>query len=66
MGCESCEIIDGKVAGCKNNGGCLTGGCNKMNVFDWLSDMETLANDAFGIMEVRFKGGRKEYYRNSG
>ena len=37
-----------------------------MNVFDWLSDMETLANDAFGIMEVRFKGGRKEYYRNSG
>lgn len=36
-----------------------------MNVFDWLSDMETLANDAFGIMEVRFKGGRKEYYRNS-
>jgi len=65
MGCDSCETT-GKVAGCKNNGGCLTGGCNKMNVFDWLSDMETQSNDAFGIMEVRFKGGRKEYYRNSG
>ena len=66
IGCDSCDTIDGKVAGCKNNGGCLTGGCNKMNVFDWLSDMETVTNDAFGIMEVRFKGGRKEYYRNSG
>ena len=66
IGCDSCETTDGKVAGCKNNGGCLTGGCNKMNVFDWLSDMETQSNDAFGIMEVRFKGGRKEYYRNSG
>jgi len=65
IGCDSCETT-GKVAGCKNNGGCLTGGCNKMNVFDWLSDMETQSNDAFGIMEVRFKGGRKEYYRNSG
>ena len=66
IGCDSCETTDGKVSGCKNNGGCLTGGCNKMNVFDWLSDMETQSNDAFGIMEVRFKGGRKEYYRNSG
>ncbi len=66
MGCDSCDTLDGKVAGCKNNGGCLTGGCNKMNVFDWLSDMEIVTNDAFGIMEVRFKGGRKEYYRNSG
>jgi len=66
IGCDTCETTDGKVAGCKNNGGCLTGGCNKMNVFDWLSDMETQSNEAFGIMEVRFKGGRKEYYRNSG
>ncbi len=51
--------------GCKNNGGCLTGGCNKMNVFDWLSNMEMPKNDIFDIVEVRFKGGKKEFFRNT-
>ncbi len=41
MGCKSCSTgSDGKVAGCRSNGGCQTGGCNKMNVFDWLSNMD--------------------------
>ena len=55
---------DGKVAGCQNNGACLTGGCNKMNVFDWLSNMEMPTEEKFNIIEVRFKNGRKEFYRN--
>jgi len=64
----SCTCTSGKgtkVAGCNNNGMCLTGGCNKMNVFDWLSNMEVPREDKFDIVEVRFKNGRKEYYRNS-
>ena len=37
-----------------------------MNVFDWLSDMEMPGSDpAFNVVEVRFKGGRKEFFRNS-
>ncbi|MEX2335923.1 MAG: regulatory iron-sulfur-containing complex subunit RicT [Fulvivirga sp.] len=64
-GCSACSSGDGKVAGCKNNGGCLTGGCNKMNVFDWLSNMDLPVVDQFDIVEVRFKGGRKEFFRNS-
>jgi len=36
MGCACGTKKDGKVGGCKNNGACGTGGCNKMNVFDWL------------------------------
>lgn len=64
-GCSSCRTEDGSVAGCQNNGGCLTGGCNKMNVFDWLSNMEMPVSDRFDIVEVRFKGGRKEFFRNS-
>jgi cell fate regulator YaaT (PSP1 superfamily) len=36
-----------------------------MNVFDWLSNMEVPREDKFDIVEVRFKNGRKEYYRNS-
>jgi len=54
MGCKSCSSgscgtknkSDGAVGGCQNNGACGTGGCNKMNVFDWLSNMDipTLVN----------------------
>ena len=66
MGCSTCSTIteDGKVAGCKNNGGCLTGGCNKLNVFDWLANMEMPRASLFNIVEVRFKNGRKEFFRN--
>ncbi|SDL78296.1 PSP1 domain-containing protein [Siphonobacter aquaeclarae] len=57
------------VSGCKNNGACGTGGCNKMNVFDWLSDMEAPGlgipqTQRSNLVEVKFKGGRKEYFRN--
>ena len=62
-GCKSCSS-GAAVAGCKNNGGCLTGGCNKMNVFDWLSNMEVPVSSSFDVVEVRFKGGRKDFFRN--
>ncbi|WP_046245510.1 regulatory iron-sulfur-containing complex subunit RicT [Hymenobacter terrenus] len=36
-----------------------------MNVFDWLQDVEVPDSFAgFDIVEVRFKGGRKEFMRN--
>ena len=67
MGCTSCGVSSytngSKVAGC-SSGGCATGGCNKMNSFDWLSDMDIPAQMRFNVVEVRFKGGRKEYFRN--
>ncbi|TRX53703.1 Signal peptidase-like protein [Fulvivirga sp. M361] len=65
MGCSTCNSGGGEVAGCNNNGGCLTGGCNKMNVFDWLSNMDLPVIDKFNIVEVRFKGGRKEFFKNA-
>lgn len=64
-GCSSCSTGSGTVSGCKNNGGCSTGGCNKMNVFDWLSNMDLPVIDKFDVVEVRFKGGRKDFFRNS-
>jgi cell fate regulator YaaT (PSP1 superfamily) len=72
MGCKSCSSgscgtknkEDGKVGGCQNNGACSTGGCNKMNVFDWLSNMDVPTFSKFNIVEVKFKGGRKEFFRN--
>lgn len=35
-----------------------------MNVFDWLSNMEMPAIDRFDVLEVRFKNGRKDFFRN--
>lgn len=36
-----------------------------MNVFDWLSDMDVPMSERFDVVEVKFKGGRKEYFRNT-
>jgi cell fate regulator YaaT (PSP1 superfamily) len=63
MGCACGTKKDGKVGGCKNNGACGTGGCNKMNVFDWLSNMDMPIEDRFDVVEIRFKNGRKDFYR---
>jgi len=65
MSCSCGVSVDGKTAGCNNNGGCSTGGCNKLNVFDWLSNMDNPAQEKFNIVEVRFKNGRKDFYRNT-
>ncbi|MFT4831973.1 MAG: cell fate regulator YaaT (PSP1 superfamily) [Psychroserpens sp.] len=67
MGCSSCSTgKDGQPRGCKNNGTCGTDGCNKLTVFDWLSNM-TLPNGQkpFDCVEVRFKNSRKEFFRNT-
>lgn len=63
MGCAGCST-EGSVKGCNNNGHCATGGCNKLNVFDWLSNMDAPSVNRCDIMEVRFKNGRKEFFRN--
>jgi cell fate regulator YaaT (PSP1 superfamily) len=65
MGCSCGTAKDGKVSGCNNNGACNTGGCNKMNVFDWLSNMDMPNQDRFIVVEVRFKNGRKDFFRNT-
>lgn len=67
MGCSSCSTgKDGQPKGCKNNGTCGTDGCNKLTVFDWLSDVELPSGqEAFDCVEVRFKNSRKEFFRNT-
>ena len=67
MGCNSCSTgKEGQPKGCRNNGTCVTDGCNKLTVFDWLSNM-TLPNceKPFDIVEVRFKNSRKKFFRNT-
>ncbi len=66
MGCTSCATgANGQPKGCKNNGTCGTDGCNKLTVFDWLSNMQLPANmEPFNAVEIRFKNGRKEFFQN--
>lgn len=68
MGCSTCTSGGGcgTVGGCKSNGGCSSGGCNRLNTHDWLSGIDFLPmEDRFPFVEVRFKGGRKEFFKNS-
>ncbi|WP_417290805.1 PSP1 domain-containing protein [Corallibacter sp.] len=67
MACGSCSTgKDGQPKGCKNNGTCGTDSCNKLTVFDWLSNMSLPNGEKpFEWVEVRFKNGRKHYYKNT-
>ncbi|MGJ8591382.1 MAG: PSP1 domain-containing protein [Aquaticitalea sp.] len=67
MSCKSCSTgTDGQPKGCKNNGTCGTDSCNKLTVFDWLANMSLPeGQEAFIGVEVRFKNGRKQYYKNT-
>ncbi len=67
MACNSCTTDkNGLPKGCKNNGTCGTDSCNKLTVFDWLSNMSLPEGEkSFDYIEVRFKNGRKLYYKNT-
>ncbi len=69
MGCLGCStgIENGKPGGCKSNGGCGSGGCNRMNTYDWISTMDIEDADPFELVEISFKNGsRKGFYKNEG
>ncbi len=66
MGCTSCSTGGCAPAGCKSNGSCLTGGCGKLDIHDWLADMAIpTAFTPFNLIEVKFKGARKDFFRNT-
>ncbi|MFN8301710.1 MAG: regulatory iron-sulfur-containing complex subunit RicT [Saprospiraceae bacterium] len=67
MGCIGCSCSTGKdaVAGCRTNGGCASGGCNRHNTYDWITAAGITDARPFDIVEVSFKNGsRKEFFKN--
>lgn len=67
MGCAGCSCSTGKdsVSGCRSNGGCATGGCNRKNTYDWISALGISDPKPFEFAEVSFKNGaRKEFFKN--
>ncbi|MBI1836370.1 MAG: hypothetical protein HYR91_03795 [Flavobacteriia bacterium] len=66
MSCTNCSSGGGTPRGCKNNGTCSSGGCNKLEVYDWLANMTLPSTQApYDIVEVRFKNSRKSFFKNS-
>lgn len=64
-GCANCGIGLGHPKGCKSNGGCSTGGCNKLNTYNWLSDVVLPVDGPYDVSEVSFnQGSRKGFFRN--
>lgn len=65
MACVGCSTgTNGKAAGCKSNGGCSSGGCNRMNTYDWISVLDIEDPMTSPWVEVSFKNGsHKEFYR---
>jgi cell fate regulator YaaT (PSP1 superfamily) len=72
MGCGGCSsgrgcstATSGKTTEDGSGASCSSGGCNKMNVFDWLADMALPPGQKpFDVVEVRFKNNRKEFFKN--
>ena len=68
MGCGSCGSgKDGAPGGCQSHGSCSSGGCNRMNVHDWLANLPfSDPESACRIVEISFnKGSRKDYFKNT-
>ena len=65
MSCAACSCNSGgKPLGCNSQGGCASGGCNRLNTFDWLSQLDIPDPSAYDIVEISFKhGARKGFYR---
>ena len=65
MSCNTCSSdIKSSPKGCKSNGHCTSGSCEKLTVFDWLSNMAIPTGQSpVNIVEVRFKNGRKHFYK---
>ena len=63
MACATCST--GSPNGCQNTGTCATGGCNKLNTYDWLASYDFEDPTGTDIIEISFKkGARKEFFRN--
>lgn len=67
MACLGCSCGTGKdnAPGCRSNGGCGSGGCNRHNTYDWITAAGIRDAMPFDIVEVSFKNGsRKDFFKN--
>ena len=67
MACGSCGTGGGAPGGCKSQGSCASGSCNRMNVYDWLANLPfSDPESSCKMVEVSFNNGsRKDYFKNT-
>lgn len=68
MGCGSCGTSkNGAPGGCQSHGNCASGGCNRMNVHDWLANLPYSDPESnCRIVEVSFNNGsHKDFFKNT-
>jgi cell fate regulator YaaT (PSP1 superfamily) len=67
MGCAGCNNAkDGVPTGCGSKGHCTSGSCNKMNTYDWLTNMDLHDPTEYQYMEVSFKSGaHKDFFKTN-
>lgn len=65
MGCTGCSFKDTVINDKFSNyiSETKSNSCNKLNTFDWMDDVPD-STDMPGIVEVRFKNTRKEFFLN--
>lgn len=65
MSCGSCGT--GSPGGCQSHGHCASGGCNRMNVYDWLANLPySDPESSCRVVEISFNNGsRKDFFRNT-
>ena len=58
---------DGAPGGCQSHGSCSTGGCNRMNVHDWLANLPFSDPESnCRVIEVSYNNGsRKDFFKNN-
>lgn len=67
MGCGNGACGSKAPGGCQSHGHCASGSCNRMNVYDWLSNLPFSDPESIcRVLEVSFNNGsRKDFYRNN-
>jgi cell fate regulator YaaT (PSP1 superfamily) len=75
MACSSCSVgrpADGESSGggCSTAGGCKgscsSGGCTRLNTFDWITFQGIQDSELFDLIEVSFKNGsRKDFFHTN-
>jgi hypothetical protein len=67
MGCGTCGTSSGAPGGCQSHGSCSSGGCNRMNVHDWLANLPfSDPESSCRIVEISFNNGsRKDFFKNT-
>ncbi len=68
MSCTNCgqrTDIKSLPSDCEKYGACSSMSCDVLTVYDWLGNMELPSHQTpFDIYEVRFKNGRKAFFKN--